>query len=118
MGAANYVPVRGDVVWIYTRAGEGSYLPAGRPAVAVSPESYNRRVGLALFCPVTAEEKGYPFEVAIPGGLPASGVILADQLESVVWRSGAVERVCALPEETVDDVLRKAAALLDGEDRP
>ena len=97
MGLASYVPARGDVVWIYARTGDGSDLPAGRPAVTVSPESYNRRTGLALFCPVTDEEKGYPFEVPIPRNLPASGVILADQLESVVWRTGAVERVCTLP---------------------
>ncbi len=118
MGTAGYVPARGDVVWIYGRAGEGSYLPGRRPAVAVSPESYNRRVGLALFCPVTEKERGYPFEVEIPGGLTVSGVILADQIESVDWRSGAVERICALSPATVTDVLRKAATLLDGEDRP
>ncbi len=114
----DYTPRRGDVVWIYSRAKEGSYLPSGRPAVVVSPESYNRRVGLALFCPVSDEVKGYPFEVAIPAGLRIAGVILADQLESVAWRSGLVERICALPGKTVDDLLRKAAALLDGEDRP
>ena len=104
-------------MWIYSRSGKGTYLPSGRPAVTVSPETYNRRAGLALFCPITDEEKGYPFEVAIPGGLPTTGIILADQVESVDWRSGAVVRICALPAETMEDVLRKAAALLDAEDR-
>ncbi len=118
MRTQDYTPGRGDVVWIYSRARSGSYLPSGRPAVVVSPESYNRRVGLALFCPVTDEEKGYPFEVVIPSGLRVAGIILADQLESMAWRSGAVERICTLPGKTVDDMLRKAAALLDGEDRP
>ncbi len=118
MPTQNYTPGRGDVVWIYSRAREGSYLPSGRPAVVVSPESYNRRVGLALFCPVTDEEKGYPFEVAIPSGLRVAGVILADQLESMEWRSGAVEWICTLPAGNVDEILRKSAALLVGEERP
>ncbi len=117
MATPSYVPVRGEIVWIYSRSGKGTYLPSGRPAVTVSPEAYNRRAGLALFCPITDEEKGYPFEVAIPAGLPATGIILADQLESVDWRSGTVVRICALPAEVMDDVLRKAAALLDDEDR-
>lgn len=117
MATSSYVPVRGEIVWIYSRSVKGTYLPSGRPAVTVSPETYNRRAGLALFCPITDEEKGYPFEVAIPGGLPATGIILADQVESVDWRSGAVVRICALPAETMEDVLRKAAALLDAEDR-
>ena len=118
MGTKTYVPVRGEAVWVYSRAREGSYLPSRRPAVTISPEPYNRRTGLAIFCPVTGEEKGYPFEVKIPSGLPVAGVILSDQLESVDWRSGAMERICALPTETMDEVLRKSAALLDGEDRP
>ncbi len=118
MNAENYVPRRGDVVWIYSREGEGSYLPAGRPAAVLSPESYNRLVGLAVFCPVSHEVKGYPFEVAIPPALPVSGIILADQLESVDWRSGAVELICVLPAETVEIVLRKAATLLEREDHP
>ena len=118
MGTTTYVPVRGEVVWIYSRAREGPCLPTRRPAVTVSPEPYNRRTGLALFCPVTGEEKRFPFEVKIPDGLPVAGVILSDQLECLDWRSVAVERICALPSETVDGVLRRAAALLDGEDRP
>ena len=118
MNKENHIPRRGDVVRICVRTGEGSNSSSGRPAVVLSPESYNRRVGMALFCPVGDEEKGYPFEVAIPAGLSASGVILADQMESVDWRSGAVELVCALPAEVVEDVLRKAAALLETEDRP
>ncbi len=113
-----YVPKRGDMVWIYSRGDEGSYLPSGRPAVVLSPECYNRRVGLALFCPVADNLKGYPFEVAIPAGLPASGVILADQLESVDWQSGVVEMICTLPAEIMKAILRKAATLLEIEDRP
>ena len=44
------------------------------------PASYNRAVGLALFCPVTGRAKGYPFEVPLPAGLPVSGVVLADHM--------------------------------------
>ena len=72
MATPSYVPVRGEIVWIYSRSGKGTYLPSGRPAVTVSPEAYNRRAGLALFCPITDEEKGYPFEVAIPAGAPGN----------------------------------------------
>lgn len=118
MNKENHIPRRGDLVWIYARTGNGSIRSSARSAVVLSPESYNRRVGLALFCPVSDEEKGYPFEVAIPAGMPASGVILADQLESVAWRSCALELVCSLPAKTTDAVLQKAAALLEREDGP
>jgi mRNA interferase MazF len=38
----------------------------------ISPQAYNVKVGLALFCPLTSPVKGYPLEVALPKG---SGVI-------------------------------------------
>ena len=63
----------------------------------MSPQAYNARVGLALFCPVVTEIKGYPFEVLLPADLPLRGAILADQAESFDWRALRAERVCSLP---------------------
>jgi len=47
-----------------------------RPALVISPATYNGKVGLSLFCPVTARIKGYPFEVVIPQDLSSEGAIL------------------------------------------
>ena len=41
---------------------------------------------MALFCPITNKAKGYPFEVALPAGLPVTGVVLVDQIKSLDWR--------------------------------
>lgn len=118
MHKENNIPRRGELVWIYARTGDGLIPSPGRTAVVLSPESYNRRAGLALFCPVAEQERGYPFEVPIPAGMPASGVILADQLESVAWQSCVLEAICSLPAEITDAVLQRAAALLEREDGP
>ncbi len=56
-----------------------------RPAIVLSPKSYNEATHLALMCPITSQVKGYPFEVALPKKLKISGVILADQLKSQDW---------------------------------
>jgi mRNA interferase MazF len=59
-----YVPARGDAVWI-TFTPEAGHEQAGRrPALILSPASYNGKVGLAIVCPTTSQVKGYPFEVA------------------------------------------------------
>jgi mRNA interferase MazF len=57
------------------------------PALVISPAAYNRRVGLALCCPITSQVKGYPFEVALPVSLPVAGVVLSDQVKSLDWRA-------------------------------
>ena len=108
-----YVPERGDVVWISLNPQAGHEQAGRRPAVVVSPKSYNGKVGLGLFCPVTSQVKGYPFEVAVPQGLPVGGVVLADQVKSLDWRARKAEFAGRLPADARDEVLGKLGALLE-----
>lgn len=111
--SAPYCPKRGDMVWITFSPQAGHEQTGHRPALVLSPEAYNRKVGLALFCPVTSQVKGYPFEVHIPEGHDVSGVILADQVKSLDWKARRTAFCCALPEETINEVLNKLGTLLD-----
>jgi len=108
-----YTPERGDVVWISLSPQPGQKQRGRRPAVVLSPQSYNSKVGLAVFCPITSQSKGYPFEVLIPPGLPIKGAILSDQVESLDWRTRRAERVCSLPPAILDEVLGKLQVLLE-----
>lgn len=108
----SYTPRRGDVVWITFNPQAGHEQAGRRPAVVLSPVAYNRKVGLALLCPVTGQVKGYPFEVAVPAGLPVTGVVLADQVKSLDWQARDAEFVCALPSAIVGDILRRIGVLL------
>jgi mRNA interferase MazF len=108
-----YVPRRGDFVWIHLNPQAGHEQAGHRPALTLSPEAYNSKVGLALICPVTNQVKGYPFEVVIPEGLPVTGVILSDQIRSLDWRARQAELICVAPEETVAEVLQKLGTLLE-----
>jgi mRNA interferase MazF len=87
------VPDRGDAIWITLDPQAGHEQAGRRPALVLSPASYNEKVGLALLCPITSQVKGYPFEVPIPAGLTVSGVILADQVKSLDWRVRRAERI-------------------------
>lgn len=79
----------------------------------LSPGTYNGKVGLAIFCPITNQKKGYIFEVEIPDGEDVTGVILSDQVKSLDWRRRNAKKKGRLPEEIVEDVLAKIAALLN-----
>ena len=107
-----YVPRRGDAVWISLNL-QACHEQAGRrPAIVLSPEAYNGRVGLAILCPITNQIKGYPFEVAIPPGLDVAGVILSDQVKSLDWRARRAEFIATLPNETITEALQKIGTLL------
>jgi mRNA interferase MazF len=110
---ATYCPKRGDVVWISFNPQAGHEQAGHRPALVLSPEPYNRKVGLALLCPITTQVKGYPFEVSVPGALKASGVVLSDQVKSMDWKARRASFLCSLPETTVHHVLNKVGTLLD-----
>jgi mRNA interferase MazF len=110
--ARSYLPNRGDVVWISLNPQTGHEQAGRRPAVVVSPLAYNRKVGLALLCPVTSQIKGYPFEVIIPQGLKLSGAVLSDQVKSLDWRARRAELICTLPKDTIDEVVQKLSTLV------
>ena len=107
-----YVPERGDLVWLEFSPHSGHEQAGRRPAAVLSPKTYNGKVGLSLSCPVTSQRKGYPFEVAVPDGLPVAGVILADQIKCLDWRARKAAFIASLPAATVDELLAKACALL------
>jgi len=112
MNLLAYIPQRGDVVWVSLTTQSGHEQAGRRPAVVISPGAYNGKVGLALFCPITKQVKGYSFEVPIPPGLPVTGAVLSDQIKSLDWRARKVERICSLPGRTVRDVIEKSRTLL------
>ena len=93
-----YIPDCGDVVWLTLSPQKGHEHAGRRPAVVLTPASYNAKAGLAIFCPVTSQEKGYPFEVKIPDELDVKGVILSDQVKSLDWRARMAAHICKLPD--------------------
>lgn len=109
---AAYVPERGDFVWLQFDPRAGHEQAGRRPALVLSPKAYNRKVGLAIFCPVTSNVKGYPFEVEIPPGSKAAGAVLCDQIKSLDWRVRKARRIASAPDSVVEEVTAKILALI------
>ena len=107
-----YCPKRGDIVWLTFTPQAGHEQAGHRPALILSPEAYNKKVGLAIACPITSQVKGYPFEVAIPEGLEIQGVVLADQMKSLDWKARRARFCCAVPTTIISEVLSKLAPLI------
>ena len=107
-----FTPERGDLIWITLDPQAGHEQAGRRPALVVSPRAYNRKVGLALCCPVTNRIKGYPFEVALPSKGEITGVVLADQVKSLDWRARRAKKGGRLTTEAIGEVIAKLTALL------
>ena len=116
--ARRYIPDRGDLVWLQFTPQAGHEQAGRRPALVVSPKAYNRKVGLALFCPITSRVKGYPFEVVLPETFKVAGAVLSDQIKSLDWRTRNAERLARAPKEVVAEVLAKILTLVGGDSPP
>ena len=107
-----YCPDDGDFIWIDFDPRLGHEQAGRRPALVLSPRSYNRKVGLCVVCPVTGRSKGFPFEVSVPEGLEVRGVVLADQVRSVSWGERQAAYFCPAPQQIRRDVRATLKALL------
>ncbi|MDE1148735.1 MAG: endoribonuclease MazF [Azospirillaceae bacterium] len=106
----SYVPDAGDVVWLQFNPQAGHEQAGHRPAVVLSPASYNRRTGLMLCCPMTTQIKGYPFEVVL--GPDRTQAVLADQVKSLDWQVRQAQFKGKIGAAELSEIRRKATALI------
>ena len=100
------------MIWLDFTPQAGHEQAGRRPAAVISSRQYNRKVGLLLACPITNQVKGYPFEVLLPDGLPITGVILADQVRSLDWKTRRAVFIGRLGKEVLAETLGKLAVLI------
>jgi mRNA interferase MazF len=105
-----FVPDAGDVVWLEFDPQAGHEQAGHRPALVLSPSSYNGRTGLMVCCPLTTRIKGYPFEVALASH-PGSAV-LADQVKNLDWRARRASRKGKVADTELRQVKGKLRALI------
>jgi len=107
----NYIPAKGDIVWLNFDPQAGHEQKGKRPALILSPVEYNKKTGLVIFCPITNQIKGYPFEVNI-GSKKISGVVLSDQMKSLDWKIRDAEFILTVSKSVMDDVMHKVKLLI------
>ena len=70
---------------------------------------FNRSTGLAIVCPVSNTDRGFPFHVPIPKESQLTGFVMVEQVKSVDFRSRRAKRI----EKNNDALLSEVLAILD-----
>ena len=109
-----YVPDRGDIVWVDFNPYRGHEQAGRRPALTVSPQTYNRKAGLALMCPITSKIKDYPFEVSVKQD-KIQGAVLADQVQSLDWKERNTRFIEKIDVTLLESVQQKLLLLITEE---
>ena len=106
------LPDRGSLVWLHFSPQAGSEQAGRRPGIVLTTAAYHRRSRLAVVCPITSREKGWPMEVRLPAGLPVYGVVLVDHIRSIDRAARELEIVGRAPLEVLDEIDARLAPLL------
>lgn len=106
-------PKRGDLVYLTFDPQAGHEQRGRRPGIVLSPQPFNNKTGFALCCPITNQQKGYPFEVSLPVNRKISGVILTDQIKSLDWKARKISLVVEAPNSVVQSCLELVKTYLD-----
>ena len=112
MVGKNYVPERGDIVWLNFSPIRGHEQGGKRPALVVSRALYNAKTGLCLICPITSRAKGYDFEVALPDMSEIQGVVLSDHVKSLDWKQRRAKKAGQVPRAILLEIRNMLAPLL------
>lgn len=106
----SYVPEVGDIIWLEFDPQAGHEQAGHRPAVVLTPKSYNQVTGLLICCPLTTKVKGYPFEVEVTG--TPKNVALSDQVKSLDWRARNAKFKGKVSDEELVEIKEKISLLL------
>ena len=80
-------PDRGDLIVLDFEPQAGREQMKRRPALVLSPASFNRVFGIVFVAPITTKPKGHAFELPLPRGLRVKGSVMVHQLKSLDWRA-------------------------------
>lgn len=109
-----FTPDIKDIVWLEFDPQTGRETQKNRPALIISPKSYNAKVGLSLCVPITSKIKGYPFEVVLQDN-KISGAILCDHIRSLDWQARNADFITKCDNEVFEEVLKKIKILIFNE---
>jgi mRNA interferase MazF len=100
-----YVPKKGDFIAVTFDPQSGHEQKGRRPALVVSNTLFNEQTGLAIACPLTTTDRGYPFHVMVAGNPDVVGFVMVEQVKSIDYRARQAKPIGKAPDDLLDEVL-------------
>lgn len=100
MVVKEYIPQRGDVVWVSFSPTKGHEQDGRRPGLVLSPKLFNQKTSLAIVVPISSQSHGYNTEVGFKLK-NIEGFVLASHIKTVDWRARKVEYTDRVNQDTL-----------------
>jgi mRNA interferase MazF len=102
---STYIPQKGEFVTVTFDPQSGHEQKGRRPALVVSNTLFNRHTGLAIVCPLTNTDRGFPFHVAVVDDPEVTGFVMVEQVKSIDFAARKVKRIGKASERLLEEVL-------------
>jgi mRNA interferase MazF len=100
-----YIPKKGDFIAVTFDPQSGHEQKGRRPALVVSNTLFNEQTGLAVVCPLTTTDRGYPFHIAVTENQDVRGFVMVEQVKSIDYRARQAKPIGQASEDLLDEVL-------------
>ena len=100
-----YTPKKGDLIAVTFDPQSGHEQKGRRPALVVSNTLFNEQTGLAVVCPLTTTDRGYPFHVAVAENRDVKGFVMVEQVKSIDYRARRAKLIGKASDDLLDEVL-------------
>jgi mRNA interferase MazF len=107
-----YIPKKGDFIAVTFEPQAGHEQKGRRPALVVSNTLFNEQTGLALVCPLTTTDTGYPFHIGVADSLNVRGFVMAEQVKSIDYRARHAKLIGQAADYLLDEVLSILDAII------
>jgi len=105
-----YTPEQGDIITLEFNPQAGHEQKGHRPALVVSNNIFNNYTGIAVVCPITRTNRGFPLHVSLDERTATTGVIMCEQAKSLDIKA----RKAVYKEKAPADIVKEVADILIG----
>ncbi|BDR57352.1 type II toxin-antitoxin system PemK/MazF family toxin [Xylocopilactobacillus apis] len=100
----NYIPEKGDIVWINFDPSTGKEIEKRRPGLVVSRYEFNRTTLFAIICPITTTIKDQANRYLLPDEIQTAGQVIISQLKSLDFQKRELQYIEKLPDYDVSQI--------------
>lgn len=105
-----YIPNQGDIITLEFDSQAGHEQKGRRPALVVSNNTFNNFTNIAMVCPITNTNRGFPLHVPLDERTKTNGAIMCEQVKSLDIRA----RNALYQEKAPVDVMEEVLDILVG----
>jgi mRNA-degrading endonuclease toxin of MazEF toxin-antitoxin module len=109
---SQYIPEKGDIVWLNFDPSIGSEIIKRRPAFVISRLAFNSHTDLAIVAPITSRVRGIKLEVVLPDELNTQGAVLVYQLKALDFMGRDICFIEKAPAKTTEMITNLAKLII------